>query len=147
MIFVQDGSITEIHGLNLLFATLRGIVLMSEERPARGQKNEAEFQYYKKTIKLPKPPKFLILDSKGYIHVFRYYDTRYAFPALSMFIRLLSIQEFQDKQVLLMEKLNRKKKRSKSVHEKVETISLMKEKKRSKSQVPLLNSSSEPQSS
>jgi len=78
IIIFQDGSVTEIHGLSLLFTAPRGIALMREERPPRGRKNEDKGAYYQKTLRLPKPPKFLILDSKGYIRVFSYYDTRYA---------------------------------------------------------------------
>lgn len=93
------------------------MVLAREKKPARGQKNEEEvhFHSHKKAIKLPNPPSILVLDSKGNIHAFRYYDTRCSAPILSMSIKPFSNEDFQDHQKLLKGRLVVKRRiRSKS---------------------------------
>jgi len=130
--------------LSLIYTTLRGIVLAREEKPFAGKKEE-EVDYQKKKIKLPNPPSFLILDSKGDLHVYYYYDTRYSAPQFSMFIRPLSIQEWSKKQGSLGKRLEnqRVKNRSKSQYKKVARVGLSQEKKRSKSEIKRMDSKSQ----
>jgi len=114
---------------------------MREERPARDQKvAENEVKYHRQTFKLPKPPKIVILDGEGLIHVYHYYDTSYVAPAFSMSIRNLSIDEFKRGRMRIKEKLRPKgKNRSKSQFEKggKRAAASIQGKNRSKSQMKI----------
>ena len=81
---------------------MRGIALMSEERPTPGQKTySSDVVYSKVTFKLQTPPKIVILRGNGFIDIFHYYDTRHDVPAFSMSIRHLTMDEFHEKKMLL----------------------------------------------
>lgn len=122
----------ESSGINLIYTTMRGIVLMSGERPPRDQKDERKMAFYG-IGRVAQPPKILILDSKGFIRIYHYLDARFLVSALSMQICHLSIDEFNMKKMRLREKLLPKKKnRSKSQLQK--SKNLVPEKGRSKSQ-------------
>jgi len=109
--FDNDGQITELEGINLRSAALRGVVLMREQRPMKGEKKEEEVTYDGRRLKLPLGSPILVLDSEGSLYHYRYYDTRYAAPALRIFIRHLSLKEFKMKEaVAVKERLTAKKK-------------------------------------
>ncbi len=127
---VKDGSETEMNELLLGKETLRGIIFMKDERPEKLKKNE----YTNTWFELSMGPRFLILDSAGFLHHFRCYEIPHFPPTISLFIRPLSIKEFIEKQKELKKKLKRlRKNRCKSVE-----ISLsIQKKKRSNSQNPI----------
>ncbi len=139
-----DGNITEIQKLDLIYTTFRGIVLVREEKPAPGQKKEEDTYIFhqKKRIKFAKPPSLFVLDSKGDMHVFPYFDTRYAAPTFSMLIRRLPVEEFTKRKRTLGNE--RGKIRSKSQHKKMGLVDFtsVPVKKRSKSEVKIMKSAS-----
>jgi len=125
-----DGIETEIDALSLGTKTLRGVIFMKGNRP-RELKNE----YQNKQLESSRGPEFVVLDSEGYIHFFRYFDTLSSAPTLTLFTRYLSIKEFMEKQGQLRTRLTRtRKNRCKSRAQKIVLPKTVKKKKRSKSQ-------------
>jgi len=100
-----DGTEVETGWISLEQRTLRGMIFMKEERPK--EFNETEYQ--NRELELSNGPQFLILDSRGYLHQFRYFDSKCFAPAVSMFI----LQEQEE----LERKPNRtKRSRCRSLH-------------------------------
>jgi len=119
-------------------------VLVRERKQFRGQKKEDDIDYEGGRIKVPRPPQFFILDSRGYVHLYRFYDTRYAAPKLSMFIQPLSMREFIKKKEFLKGKLLNSEKRLRSKSQmKIQIVSSPQKRNRSKSQLQRKSSFSE----
>jgi len=98
-------------------------------REARGQNKWQK-------LRSPHYPKFLVLDSNGYLHNFRYFDVTSSVPILPKFIKLLSRNEFlQNREFLKARLAPKRRSRGKSQDQKcVRTPPLITtEKKRSRS--------------
>ncbi len=95
-------------------------------------------EYQNREFETLKGPRFLILDSEGQIHYFRYSDANYFAPTVSMFVHPLTIEDFTRKQKRLRHwGLNRTKKyrRCQSLSRKIEKT--LDKKNRSKSQIKM----------
>jgi len=120
--FGFDGSINEIEGIELgSECDLRGIVLARDKVPNKYEKKETLVWYQQRLFKVPRPLRLFLLNSKGGLDNFFYFDTRYAAPVFSMFTHIILMEKFVEQEKLFLKKLIGTKKsnyRSKSQNQK-----------------------------
>jgi len=89
-----DGGFVELDSLHLGGrVTVRGFVFY---RTKLSTKEEHECKYKDLEFVLPNCPHILVLDSRGFIHHFSYYDTRYPLHSQSLLIDPMNVEALHE---------------------------------------------------
>jgi len=97
---IKDGDFVELDSLTLNESTVRGFVFYKGTFSTEEKNQMVQVEYKNQNFVLPNGPRILVLDSKGFMHHFNYYDTRYTEPGQSILVDPIKVKELHERILL-----------------------------------------------